>query len=191
LAPVLLEQVVMKPNVKTILLTTCAVAGNAFAGSRAPSGPDFATGPAPALQIPRGFAAAPVVGDVLPIDVIPFRYDRAAVSRLDLGELGAAARWLEAHPGYSLVIESHADAHGSDAYNAVLSARRALVVRDWLVELGAPPDRVVTASFGESRPVATDPFAASNRIAVVYATPHAPAAIAESFAADGAAVLEV
>ena len=181
----------MKPNLKIIGIVTCVLAGTARAGHAPPAGPDFSQGRGPALHLDRELTAAEVRTDILPVDVIPFAFDRSAVTPLDLIELGDAARWLDAHPGFTLVVESHADAHGSSAHNAVLSARRALVVRDWLIELGAPPDRVMMVSCGEAQPIARDPFASSNRVAVVYATPRTPAAVARSMRARGAAVLRV
>jgi len=51
-------------------------------------------------------------------------------------------------------VDGHADAIGTDAYNLVLSAKRANAVRDALIALGVPPARLVARGLGESRPIA-------------------------------------
>ena len=63
----------------------------------------------------------------------------------------------------SFKVEGHTDARGSDAYNAELSERRADTVTARLIDLGVEPDRIEARGFGESRPVATDPFDPDNR----------------------------
>jgi peptidoglycan-associated lipoprotein len=88
--------------------------------------------------------------------------------------LRAAASWWKANPRFRLVIEGYADAHGSDAYNIGIAARRALAVRAQLVKLGVPRDRIVTAIYGEAKPRASNPYAAANRVVVVYATTLSP-----------------
>jgi len=49
-------------------------------------------------------------------------------------------------------VEGHADERGTEGYNLALGERRALSVRDYLINLGISPDRVGTTSFGESDP---------------------------------------
>jgi esterase/lipase superfamily enzyme len=53
-------------------------------------------------------------------------------------------------------IEGHADGSGSSAYNLALGERRANAVRDALVGLGVPPNRLRTVSYGEERPACTE-----------------------------------
>jgi peptidoglycan-associated lipoprotein len=53
----------------------------------------------------------------------------------------------------SFVIEGHADDRGSAEYNLGLADRRAIIVRDSLVQLGVPANRLRTVSFGEEAPV--------------------------------------
>ncbi len=49
-------------------------------------------------------------------------------------------------------VEGHADSVGSREYNMRLSIRRAQVVRDHLVKMGVPPERIVIRGYGEERP---------------------------------------
>jgi peptidoglycan-associated lipoprotein len=49
-------------------------------------------------------------------------------------------------------IEGHCDSRGSTEYNLALGERRALAVKQYLVKLGIPPNRMEIISFGEERP---------------------------------------
>lgn len=61
---------------------------------------------------------------------------------------------LDQEPSWILTIEGHTDAIGSDDFNRTLSLKRAESVKVWLVAGGIAADRLKTAGFGESRPVA-------------------------------------
>lgn len=74
-----------------------------------------------------------------------------ADARASLRELGRALASPDL-ADYDFLIAGHTDARGSDAYNADLSARRALAVRAYLVDaFPIHPDRLYTAGFGESQ----------------------------------------
>lgn len=58
---------------------------------------------------------------------------------------------------YAIRIIGHTDSKGSDEYNMKLGMRRAISVRNKLVEFGLDPARVVGVdSMGERQPVATN-----------------------------------
>jgi peptidoglycan-associated lipoprotein len=65
-------------------------------------------------------------------------------------------RILAADPTFTIVVEGHCDERGSEEYNLALGDRRALAVKEFLVQLGVPGDRLKTISFGKERPVCTD-----------------------------------
>ena len=65
-------------------------------------------------------------------------------------------RILAADPGFTIVIEGHCDERGSEEYNLALGDRRAIAVKEFLVQLGVPEDRLKTISFGKERPVCTE-----------------------------------
>ncbi len=65
-------------------------------------------------------------------------------------------RILSADPNFTIVIEGHCDERGSEEYNLALGDRRALAVKEFLVQLGVPDGRLKTISFGKERPVCTD-----------------------------------
>jgi outer membrane protein OmpA-like peptidoglycan-associated protein len=54
----------------------------------------------------------------------------------------------------SIVLEGHADAVGTEAYNLALSRRRAESIARELIGLGVLRERVSVEAYGESRPVA-------------------------------------
>jgi peptidoglycan-associated lipoprotein len=65
-------------------------------------------------------------------------------------------RILASDQGFTIVIEGHCDERGSEEYNLALGDRRALAVKEFLVQLGVPGDRLKTISFGKERPICTD-----------------------------------
>jgi outer membrane protein OmpA-like peptidoglycan-associated protein len=82
----------------------------------------------------------------------------------DSSDLDARARrvvermaYVLNHPraaGRTVILEGHADAIGTQAYNLALSRRRAETVARELIGQGVRRDRVTVEAYGESRPVA-------------------------------------
>jgi peptidoglycan-associated lipoprotein len=69
-------------------------------------------------------------------------------------------------PAARVTVEGHCDERGSDEYNMALGDRRASAVKDALVNLGVPGDRLDIISYGKERPVcnsATEECYARNR----------------------------
>jgi outer membrane protein OmpA-like peptidoglycan-associated protein len=86
-------------------------------------------------------------------DRILFDTDRARVKRAGRRALGATlARWQASPDWDRIVLEGHADDRGDDAWNDELARLRAERVRDALIELGAPADRITVVSHGKRRP---------------------------------------
>lgn len=69
---------------------------------------------------------------------------------------------LQENPQRTVLIEGFTDSVGSDAYNLALSERRAMSVRELLIDRGVAADRVDIHAYGESHPVAAND-SASNR----------------------------
>ena len=63
---------------------------------------------------------------------------------------------LAADSGFTIVIEGHCDERGSEEYNLALGDRRALAVKEFLVQLGIAEDHMKTISYGKERPTCTD-----------------------------------
>lgn len=96
-----------------------------------------------------------------------FPFDSAeltAQARSDLAALGRALSSSELRP-YRYLIAGHTDAVGNAVYNQALSERRALAVRQYLLEtFPIAPGRLVSIGFGQERLKRPDqPRAAINR----------------------------
>jgi outer membrane protein OmpA-like peptidoglycan-associated protein len=68
-----------------------------------------------------------------------------------------------AHPGLRLQAEGHTDSVGTDDFNQVLSEKRALAVRDFLVGQGIPITSLGAQGFGKTMPVASNDTAAGRQ----------------------------
>jgi len=85
-----------------------------------------------------------------------FDYDSAAI-RADAREaLQKTADFLKNYPNVRVTIEGHCDDRGSTEYNLALGQRRANAVKEYLVSLGVPADRLNTTSWGKEKPFCTE-----------------------------------
>ena len=86
---------------------------------------------------------------------INFGNDSHAVGDQYLSEVAKAAQCINQYPGNKVLIFGHTDSRGADAYNQVLSERRAAAVVKALVEkFNIPASRLASSGFGETRPIA-------------------------------------
>ena len=85
---------------------------------------------------------------------VPFGWNEHEVTT-DPGALQADVQWLKDHPPRPLYIEGYASTRPQDIiYNLVLSAKRAKGVRQALVGMGIPENRIVlTTGWGQLYPV--------------------------------------
>lgn len=89
-------------------------------------------------------------------DRVFFSTDSSQLSAQARATLDKQAEWLNRYPQYThFMIEGNADERGTREYNLALGARRAQVVRDYLVSRGVAANRMSTISYGKERPVAT------------------------------------
>lgn len=82
-----------------------------------------------------------------------FDFDKSNIKPSEVGKLEIVAkRMKESFPGKKLLIEGHCDERGTEEYNRALGDRRALSVREKLVQLGLDASIVHTITFGEEKP---------------------------------------
>lgn len=81
-----------------------------------------------------------------------FDFDRSSIRAGERSKIEAVASHLQANPTHRVRVEGHTDERGTEGYNLALGERRALSVREYLINLGIAPGRVYTLSWGESRP---------------------------------------
>jgi len=88
---------------------------------------------------------------------IHFEFDSAQLSSMAKQLIEEKAEWLGANSGVAVIVEGHCDERGTTDYNIALGERRAIVVKNYLVNLGISGSRLTTVSFGEEKPL--DPAA--------------------------------
>lgn len=86
---------------------------------------------------------------------VHFEFDSSAIKKSEQPKLDVVADYYKTNPGQLLLIEGHCDERGTEGYNLALGDRRALALREYLVNLGVSPESIHTVSFGEQKPVAT------------------------------------
>lgn len=103
---------------------------------------------------------------------IYFAFDSYDVSSQYLPYVEAHARWLQAHPDVSIVIQGNTDERGGREYNLALGQKRSEAVKQRMMLLGVPGDRIEAISFGKEKPVATgsteEAWAQNRRADIVY-----------------------
>jgi peptidoglycan-associated lipoprotein len=87
-------------------------------------------------------------------DRVFFDTDSTELTVVSRTTLDRQAEWLKRYPRHAITIEGHADERGTREYNIALGARRAEVVRAYLVGQGVGANRFRTISYGKERPVA-------------------------------------
>ena len=124
------------------------------------------TPPAPPAPAPPPSPAPPKVPSddeiyaSMPLDQIASKYLTDVYFALDSVELTEQTRAsLQKNAGFMkqrgtarIAIEGHADSRGTNEYNLALGERRADAVRDYLVSLGVPTERMTVLSKGEETP---------------------------------------
>ena len=81
-----------------------------------------------------------------------FDYDKADIRADARTALSKTADFLKNNPRFKVTIEGHCDERGSTEYNLGLGDRRANAVKQYIVSLGVPADRVSVVSFGKEKP---------------------------------------
>jgi peptidoglycan-associated lipoprotein len=89
------------------------------------------------------------------VDVF-FDYDQSAIRDDARGPLQKNADWLRRWTSTRITVEGYCDSRGSSEYNLALGSRRATAVRDYLVSLGVPANRITVISKGEEQPFCTE-----------------------------------
>ena len=81
-----------------------------------------------------------------------FGFDRATIKASEGSKLKDVAKVLKEKDQTKVQIEGHCDERGTEEYNRSLGERRALALREYLINLGVTADRVFTISYGEDKP---------------------------------------
>ncbi|MBK7105784.1 MAG: OmpA family protein [Ignavibacteriae bacterium] len=93
-------------------------------------------------------------GQKLVFTNIHFKTNSDIITKSSVKILDNAANVLAKMSDVNVEIQGHTDSDGNDKYNQDLSERRAISVKNYLVNKGISIDRLTTSGFGESKPVA-------------------------------------
>ncbi len=85
-------------------------------------------------------------------DRVYFAYDKSDISPEARAILTKQSDWLKKNANVTVTVEGHCDERGTREYNLALGERRATAVKNVLVALGIPANRVSTISYGKERP---------------------------------------
>lgn len=85
---------------------------------------------------------------------IYFMTGKDVIDKRSYKGLDYLATMLKEEPTYNLTVEGHTDNTGKDETNEVLSEKRAMAIKNYLVKKGIPEERINTVGYGSSRPVA-------------------------------------
>jgi peptidoglycan-associated lipoprotein len=91
-----------------------------------------------------------------PLDDAFFDLDSSQIREDGKAGLQKDAEWMKRWTSTRVMIEGHCDSRGTAEYNLALGERRAAAVRDYLVNLGVPANRVTTVSKGKEQPFCAD-----------------------------------
>lgn len=85
---------------------------------------------------------------------VQFESGKAVLKAQSYEILDEIAGIMRTYPDYKLIISGHTDDQGNDVVNMALSAERARACADYLGFKGVSQNRMRSAGFGESRPIA-------------------------------------
>ena len=81
-----------------------------------------------------------------------FDFDQAII-RPDMADrMIQNAEYINQIPS-TVIVEGNCDDRGTKEYNLALGEKRAINVRDYLIDLGVQPGRIRTVSYGEEKPL--------------------------------------
>lgn len=87
---------------------------------------------------------------------IQFQSGRDVIKRSSYAILNNVAGIMQLNPAYKLLIQGHTDSQGDEDMNMELSEKRALAVKNYLIDNGIDENRMRSQGFGETQPVATN-----------------------------------
>lgn len=106
--------------------------------------------PLPGRETFEGMVMDP---DIFAAQTVHFDFDSSVVKIEDIDKVNAVGDELKLRPNVKLLVDGHCDERGTEEYNRSLGERRALAVRQVLIDYGVDGNRIRTRSWGEDKPV--------------------------------------
>jgi len=134
--------------------------GKAFTIQATKDGYESGTFPA---NSPAGGGSVDIAADLQPIETIVtptavtlneiyFEYDKSNITREGAFELDKLVQAMNKYPEMVIMVKSHTDNRGTDAYNMALSERRARSTVQYVLSKGIKRDRISGKGYGEAEP---------------------------------------
>jgi outer membrane protein OmpA-like peptidoglycan-associated protein/opacity protein-like surface antigen len=101
-------------------------------------------------------AAVVALDEGLVLEGVSFKTGSAQLTAESISVLSRVATSLNDNPGVRVEVRGHTDSTGAAETNRDLSHRRAMAVRDVLIQLGVAPSRVTAVGYGEDYPIASN-----------------------------------
>jgi peptidoglycan-associated lipoprotein len=121
--------------------------------------PPPAPAPAPAPLTEEQIFARKTLDQVnqeRPLNDVFFDLDKSTLRDDAKAPLQKDADWMKKWTSTQVIVEGHADSRGSAEYNLALGARRAEVVKQYLVSLGVQVARITVVSKGKEQPFCSE-----------------------------------
>ncbi len=84
---------------------------------------------------------------------IYFDFDQAGITAEMRSMVTSNTNYMKDNLDTIIVIEGNCDERGTNEYNLALGERRAINVKEYMLNLGIAPERIRTISYGEERPL--------------------------------------
>ena len=91
-----------------------------------------------------------------PLSDVYFNLDEATIRQDARAPLQKNADWMKRWASTRIQVEGHCDERGTPEYNLALGERRANAVKEYLVSLGIPADRIGVVSKGKEAPFCSE-----------------------------------
>lgn len=88
------------------------------------------------------------------VENVYFAFDMNDIREMYQDEMDTVIALMNKYEELIVKIDGHTDSKGSDSYNMALSERRANAAKEYIVEQGIDPERILTEGFGETKPIA-------------------------------------
>ena len=102
----------------------------------------------------HGCPLAEEIPETLVLKGVSFRTGSAQLTPGSIGILAEVAASLRSWPEKKVEIRGHTDSTGNPESNRELSQRRAMSVRDSLIQMGIAPSRITAVGYGQEFPIA-------------------------------------
>ena len=101
---------------------------------------------------PNNWNPSVTSGTVIVLENIFYDFDKSYIRAGAARELDELAAMMQRYPTMIIELIAHTDSRGEDAYNYILSQKRAESAREYLISKGINPERILGKGYGETQP---------------------------------------